>query len=64
MALLFLGEEDVETPVTTTQPTPIGMRAPVAPPAGAEERSTMPQPARPDPVEGEPHEEPGYGHGV
>ncbi len=43
-------------PATTTQPTPVSVGAPGAPPA-----DTRPAPPPPEP---EPHDEPGYGHGV
>ncbi len=60
----------METPATTTQPTPVTMRSSAEARSDGRERpaatSVRPETtsARPEPVEGPPPEEPGYGHGV
>jgi len=46
----------MDTPVTTTQPTPVSMQAPTT-------ARQEPAPA-PPPADESQHDEPGYGHGV
>lgn len=47
----------MKTPSTTTQPTPMTVRHPNAPQADSRKTAAPPE-------EPQPHEEPGYGHGV